>query len=177
MILSISFLLIQLPLYQNKILRQEWKKSLTRLFCPVGEGSSVTASSRAYSEETKLLKNTGKPVIGICLGCELIAYTFGCVLKHNEVKQRGLQHIQIIDFTFFGKGENIEVYESHTWSISNLSHEIKPLAKSNIGIEAIAHIERPIYGFQFHPEKSPNTQYFRELLNKIISQKKIETQD
>lgn len=122
-----------------------------------------------YHSEIELIKSTGKPLLGICLGCELIAHAFGCKLEklanaeeHNWVRLEPLRTDPVIsDLT------QTKVYESHKWTISDLGPEIEALATSKDGYEIIRHRSRPIYGFQFHPELEPDRAAL--ILNRLLA--------
>jgi len=49
-----------------------------------------------YRDEINLIKNSTKPIIGICLGFQLIAYAFGAELKRVDKKIRGIIEISIV---------------------------------------------------------------------------------
>lgn len=106
-----------------------------------------------YAREIKLIQETQTPILGICLGFQLIAHTFGSVLKEMHAKEKGIVHLQLIapDPIFLGI-PSFEVYESHRWVVSEASEVLYTLATSKDGIEIIKHRDRFLYGFQFHPE-------------------------
>jgi len=49
---------------------------------------------------------------------------------------------------------SVAVYENHNWSVQKLKRPLRALARSEYGIEILKHSRKPIYGLQFHPEKS-----------------------
>jgi len=57
---------------------------------------SVIGNEEIYSKEIELIKNCTKPIVGICLGFELIAHAFGASLQRMDVKVEGLADIEIL---------------------------------------------------------------------------------
>ena len=123
-----------------------------------------------YKEEISLINNSNKPIVGICFGCELIAYTFGAKIERVENKIKGIKRIEILNRDSVFKGvHELEVYESHHWVITTLSKDLIGLAKSKYGYEVIKHKEKQIYGFQFHPEMLVDKTAGDEIFNNLIS--------
>lgn len=118
-----------------------------------GSSYSVIGHKKIYSKELKLIKTFKKPILGICLGFELIAFAFNEELKMMTYNETGILPIKLIGknklFDKFPK--EFDVYEAHRWIVKKTKY-LKQLAKSKDGIEAIKHPEKEIYGVQFHPE-------------------------
>lgn len=113
----------------------------------------VVGNPDKFSKELALIKNSTKPILGICLGFELIGYAFGCQLELMKEKEKGELELRIVNPDPIVKGlASMNVYESHRWVITKPSKDLKVIAESKDGIEMIKHVSRPIYGFQFHPE-------------------------
>lgn len=112
---------------------------------------------KELNSEIHLILDTAKPILGICFGFELIAHTYGATLKRGTTKQKGIKSIKVIhpDPIFSGL-TNLEVYESHHWVVQTIGDNLVPLAESDSGIEVLKHKDKPIYGFQFHPEMFPD---------------------
>lgn len=115
----------------------------------------VSTKHQIYRNEIKIIKNTSKPVIGICYGFQLITDIFGG--KIFELKQhiRGNVKLNITtqnSYLFKNVTKYPFVYASHHYSVLSTSSRLDVLACSSYGIEIIKHKTRPIVGFQFHPE-------------------------
>ena len=137
-----------------------------------GSHFSVLGHEQEYKKEIEIIKNVNKPIIGICLGFQLIAYVFGAKLYKINKKIKGISPIKVIsDHYIFNNLPNFKVYESHRWLIKKIPKNFIELARSKDGIEVFKHRYKNIYGFQFHPEvfcdETCGDEIFYNLLNQI----------
>jgi GMP synthase (glutamine-hydrolysing) len=95
------------------------------------------------------------PILGICLGQQLIAKQFGGDVRTAEVGEYADCEI-IVDTEneiLKGVGPRFNAWVSHKDEVSGLPRDFIKLAHSDTcEFEAIAHREYPLYGVQFHPE-------------------------
>lgn len=136
-----------------------------------GSNLSIIGNEDKYQSEINLIKNSNTPIVGICLGFQLIAYIYGS----NLIKVEG-EYQTIIDFKIiendliFNNLPNLKVYEAHNWKIDKVPENFIALAESDNCIQIIKHKNREIYGFQFHPEmfieETCGNEIFENLLNK-----------
>ncbi|HJH32287.1 MAG TPA: GMP synthase subunit A [Methanosarcinaceae archaeon] len=95
------------------------------------------------------------PILGICLGHQLIAKTFGGEVgsgEHGGYADIGVEVIDEDDI-LRGIGPNISVWASHADEVTVMPEGFIQLARSDIcEIEAMRHPKKPIYGVQWHPE-------------------------
>lgn len=124
-------------------------------------GSDIPTALRhpeEYSIEIGLIKNSRVPVIGICLGAEIITLAFGGNLKSLQSEHRGLVEFKIdnLELKSFLNSDTLIAVEGHKIGIENLPKDFTAYAHSDHGIEMFKHKERPIIGFQFHLEVSNN---------------------
>lgn len=118
-----------------------------------GHNLSVIKYEEEFSKEIALIRESTTPILGICLGFELIAHCFGATLLRMHNKEKIILTIsKELDDPLFQAIGNINVYESHRWVVTQVGQDLISLAKSKDGIEIIKHKEKLIYGFQFHPE-------------------------
>jgi len=100
---------------------------------------------------------TGKPVLGICLGAQLIADVLGATVDANPCKEIGWFPIQAapkISPTQFAFPENISVFHWHGETF-NLPDEAVLLASSAACQHQAFQINKHIIGLQCHLETTP----------------------
>ncbi len=121
-----------------------------------------------YILEIEIIKNSKIPIIGICLGAEIIVQAFGGELVDLGTDHRGNVDLEITnnDFAEFLGNKNITVNEAHSIGINKIPNDFSVYAVSDHGAEIIKHKSRPIIGFQFHPEISQNPKIIEYFLNK-----------
>lgn len=123
-----------------------------------------------YEREIEIIKNSPIPVIGICLGHQLINHAFGGTLIKYEKRVMLRHKINIYDKNLslgLSPTESI-VFSSHQWGINKLADCLVPLADSEYGFEIIKHKDREIYGLQFHPEKQKKITNGFQILNNLM---------
>jgi len=114
-----------------------------------------------------------KPILGICLGHQALAQTFGAkIIKAKKLMHRKTSKILINkkNTIFKGLPDIIEATRYHSLIVDkktlNKSFEITAQTMDNI-IMAIQHESLPLFGIQFHPE-SYKTKYGQEIINNFI---------
>ncbi len=133
-----------------------------------GSPSSVYADSAPIPSFDVFAQ--GVPVLGVCYGLQLIAYTFGGAVDKAAKREfgRALLHIDERDGLFEGVDNDSQVWMSHGDSLTVLPSHFHPIAHTdNAPICAIRHNDRPIYGVQFHPEVHHSTEG-RKLLRNFL---------
>ena len=100
------------------------------------------------------------PILGICLGHQCIADAFGGKVKKMKKVYHGKSSgLYFQDDSIFDRLEqSSKVARYHSLSVEDLPEMLKPIAWSDNGVTgeseimALKHIDKLIYGFQFHPE-------------------------
>ncbi len=136
-----------------------------------GSNLSIVGNEDKYQSEINLIKNSSIPIVGICLGFQLIAYIYGSNLIKSKGEYQTIVDFNIIENDFiFNDLSNFKVYEAHNWKIDKVPKDFIVLAESDEAIQIIKHKNREVYGFQFHPEMFINetcgNKIFNNLLNK-----------
>jgi GMP synthase (glutamine-hydrolysing) len=113
--------------------------------------------------------NLNIPILGICYGMQLIAYSLNGVVKKDDKREYGRTKINIISKSkiFEGINDELNVWMSHGDSINELPPNFKLIAKSNFPA-AIENEEKKIYALQFHPE-SDHSEFGRKILSNFLN--------
>jgi GMP synthase (glutamine-hydrolysing) len=116
------------------------------------------------------LNKFGGPIMGICVGLQLMAIHCGGKAGPSKVPEYGLAKIRVIeeDDLFKGLPKEFLVWESHNDEVKE-APEFRVLAVSeNCSVQAVKHLKRPYYGVQFHPEVN-NTEHGEEIYRNFVS--------
>ncbi|MFH1708894.1 MAG: gamma-glutamyl-gamma-aminobutyrate hydrolase family protein [Planctomycetota bacterium] len=112
--------------------------------------------------------------LGICGGHQIIAHYHGGTLgpmralapgapdlfpeyHPGQFKEKGMFPVDIVcaDPLFAGLSLPCFVSESHYWEVRDAGPGLEVIARNgNAAVQAYRHRTRPIYGVQFHPERS-----------------------
>lgn len=115
-----------------------------------GEGYEIHDKHKGdlwYKDELAFIRDCQIPMLGICMGFELIAHAYGSPIERIDP---GVQ--QFVDFELVD-GRPVRQFESHDFAVKKVSNEhFEVKAKSSTGIEMIKHHRKPMLGVQFHPE-------------------------
>ncbi len=135
-----------------------------------GHSLTVMHHDQAFKEELGFIRAASKPIVGICLGFELIAHAYSASLRKLEQKEKGLVTLSVVQphQIFLGIPE-ANVYESHRWVVTSLQKPLIGLACSKDGYEVIMHESKPIFGFQFHPELFPESTVGDEIMKNCLA--------
>lgn len=98
--------------------------------------------------------NLGIPVLGICYGAQLMAYTLGGKVESATTREYGKSDIEYFDSKIF---ENVDMknvcWMSHTDYVSVAPEGFKIVGKTDTcPVAAMEDANRGFYGVQFHPE-------------------------
>lgn len=102
-----------------------------------------------------IIKEMDVPILGICLGHQVIANVFGGETKSAEIESYAQIDLNIEKQVgiFEDVGDSLKVWASHKDEVITLPDDFEILASSTkCAIEAMKHKNKDIYGIQFHPE-------------------------
>jgi GMP synthase (glutamine-hydrolysing) len=117
--------------------------------------------SSVYDDQAPLLDagvfDLGVPVLGICYGMQLMTHLLGGSVARGLQREYGLAHISVDRakgiLLGFGDDGLTPVWMSHGDRIDRLPPGFEVLCHSdNSPVACMAHVEKPLYGVQFHPE-------------------------
>ncbi len=114
-----------------------------------------------------------KPVVGICLGHQLICLALGCKIEKLKFGHHGANH-PVKDLK---TGKLHITSQNHNYIATNLSDDIEEwfININDNTLEGIVHKTKPIMSVQFHPEACPgpidSNYIFDEFLNNIRGNK------
>jgi len=120
-----------------------------------GRQQNSAIINRINSAIVKTCQMDDKPLLGICYGGQILALTFGSTLKRIH-KIRNVEKITVLESNkLLPERKTLTMYESHSFCVSHLSDDFVLLASSrSCKNELFCLDNKPLFGTQFHPEKS-----------------------
>lgn len=118
---------------------------------------------------------SSKKILGVCLGMQAIAETFGASLNNLDRVYHGvstpIQILQNQDVLFKNIPENIQVGRYHSWVVAKdtLPDTLQITSQDANGlIMSFTHTKYPVFGVQFHPE-SILTPFGKQLISNFLN--------
>ncbi len=131
-------------------------------------GTSIK-KDRMQVEAVKRFAEAGKPVLGLCRGCQLINVAFGGTITQHIKWHKGYRKVKNIKgyWMYSIYGSKRKTYHFHHQCVKKLGEGLVATSydvKSK-HIESIQHTSLPIYGVQWHPDcntKKQGNKFFKE---------------
>jgi GMP synthase (glutamine-hydrolysing) len=117
------------------------------------------------------LRELDIPILGICLGLQVMGTTFGGKVAPGTVGGYAEVEVEVVRENDILRGlpPRIKTWASHADQVVELPPEFEVLARSKVcEIESMKHTKRPLYGVQWHPEVV-HTDFGQELLDNFIA--------
>ena len=113
------------------------------------------------------------PILGVCLGHQVIGYTYGSTIEKAPAIFHGKTSlVEHNNHTLFNEVPSpFNAMRYHSWAIdeSTITEELQIIAKTKEGIiMGVKHKLIPVYGIQFHPE-SIGTDFGEQILLNFLS--------
>lgn len=130
---------------------------------PEGAGKSIDIARECA--------RTNKPLLGVCLGQQVLAVAFGGVVSQATELLHGKTSMMSHDKSGILKDINspLKVGRYHSLAITTLPDVFDVVGKTESGvIMAIRHRTQPLFGLQFHPESVLTEQGYTILGNWLV---------
>jgi carbamoyl-phosphate synthase small subunit len=116
----------------------------------------------------KEIINTGRPVFGICLGHQLLSLALGAKTTKMKFGHHGANHpVQSLD-----GGQVLITSQNHGFAVDEktLPSDLTATHRSLFdgSLQGVHHKDKPVFGFQGHPEASPGPHDLKPLFNHFI---------
>jgi len=110
------------------------------------------------------------PILGICVGLQLMAIHCGGKAGPSKVPEYGLARLRVMeeDDLFKGLPKEFLVWESHNDEVKEAPGFAILAVSDNCGVQAVKHLNKPYYGVQFHPEVN-NTEHGEDILRNFVN--------
>ena len=132
-----------------------------------GGPESVTATDSPRAPDVVFALDV--PLLGICYGMQTMAAQLGGVVEGSETSEFGYAQIRrtspgglfadLADETDSSGRQLLDVWMSHGDKVSQLPPDFERIAETDsCPIAGMAHVTKPWFGIQFHPEVTHTTQ-------------------
>ena len=133
-----------------------------------GGPNSVYDPASPHIDEAVL--SLGIPVLGICYGCQLIAYTLGGKVEHAAQSEYGKREFSFVRENLLSVGipRTSVCWMSHTDHVTQVPQGFEILASTeSCPVTVYGSAEKRVYGVQFHPEVV-HSEYGNEILKNFL---------
>jgi len=146
-----------------------------------GGPESVTATDAPRAPDIVFALDV--PLLGICYGMQTMAAQLGGVVEGSDTSEFGYAQIRrtatgglfadLADETDSSGRQLLDVWMSHGDKVSQLPPDFERIAETDsCPIAGMAHVDKPWFGIQFHPEVTHTTQgenIFAHFIKQICS--------
>lgn len=117
-------------------------------------GPNVVTAEGAPSVDARIFE-LGIPILGICYGAQLMAYSLGGGMEKAKEREYGGRNLELVaqDALLESVAQSSQCWMSHTYQVSSLPEGFVLLAKTKTcPFAAFGNEQKQLYGLQFHPE-------------------------
>ena len=136
-------------------------KSSSFDFFILSGGDIKIRNNPSLQQEEELIRQTTKPIFGICAGFQIIANVYAVSISELPEQVYGVKKIKVFNLDKLGlnyPSNELDVFEYHSWAVKTPVKDFTVLGSSEFGIEIIKHNSKPILATQFHPEVQKDNQ-------------------
>lgn len=134
----------------------------------ISNGPGDPEKAKSTIENLKKAMKKGKPIFGVCLGCQLMAIAAGAKTEKLKFGHRG-QNVPAIDVK---SGRCYITSQNHGFAVKEetLPEDWEVLFRNlnDATVEGIMHRTKPFFAVQFHPEAAPGPTDTRFLFERFI---------
>ena len=119
---------------------------------------------------SKEIFELGIPVLGICYGCQLVAYTLGGKVEHAATSEYGKREFAFVERSPISEGipEKSVCWMSHTDHVTQVPEGFSVLASTaTCPVTIFGNAKKRVYGVQFHPEVV-HSEYGNQILHNFL---------
>ncbi|MFB6115522.1 MAG: type 1 glutamine amidotransferase [Candidatus Nanohalobium sp.] len=97
------------------------------------------------------------PVLGLCFGHQVIAKAMGADVVQMDSYEIGYRPVEVDSSSEIFEGlDTVEYpFNTHQDKVVDMPEELEAVAETEVCNQAFQHVEKPVYGVQFHPELTP----------------------
>lgn len=122
-----------------------------------------------YGEELGFIRECSIPLLGICIGMQLMHVAIDQAVPLLDEPQQGYKPITVTPAgKALGLPPSMLVYKLHTRGILEADPSFEVIATSPGHVEIIKHKTRPMLGVQFHPEVSTSIDEAAKNINTLL---------
>lgn len=139
----------------------------------ISNGPGDPGAVPGAAEKIRALSDAGLPIFGICLGLQLIARAFGGRTYKLPYGHRGGNHpvanLQTGAVEITSQNHGFAVCSSGQGVDGAPDLRVTHLNLNDGTIEGLAHVSRPVFAVQYHPESAPGPHDSRYLFDRFVA--------